>query len=276
MLFNFYLQKSNSILLKKNVIQKIFTKYVYTKFLVLAVFKISKKKSILFLDNYFLEFSFKLKKKFKRLKYLFKIQTGKYLKCNFFIYKHSKLLSIYFISVRFNVYLKKKIYFSLNKLKFILQQLNLVFIFKNIRGGFLGFSNNILGFFSKIHFIKLEYFIKMNINLLIYKNYFILLDLITCLPYKYSNISTFFFYKSGYIRNFQKIKKKKTLRRFFFKRLKFFFLVPFFIFKKKLLYFKNNFLNILKCKSLVLFFFIFKFFFSFLIKNKQKLFLNNL
>lgn len=272
MLVNFYL--NNNISLKNILIQKLFTKYVYTKFLILTVFKISNKKLTIFLDNYFLEFSFKLKKKFKRLKYLFKIKSGKFLKCNLFLYKHSKLLSIYFLSVRFNIYLKKHIYFSLNKLKFFLQHLHLVFIFKNIRGGFLGFSNNILGFFSKNYFIRLQFYITNNINLLIYKKYFILVNLLSCLPYKYTNFSTLFIYKTGTIRNFQKIKNKKTLRRFFFKRFKFFFLVPLFILKKKIKYFKNNLLSFFKFKSSIFFIFIFKFFISFLFYNKQNL--NNL
>lgn len=270
MLSNFYL--NNNLSFNKMIIQKIFTKYVYTKFLILAVFKISKKKSTLILDNYFLEFSFKLKKKFKRLKYLFKIKTGKYLKSNLFIYRHSKLITIYFLSVRFNIYLKKKIYFSLNKLKFIIQQLNLVFIYKSTRGGFLGFSNNILGFFSKKYFLKLKFYLQENINLLIYKKYFIFLNILNCLPYKYTNFSSLYIFKAGYIRNFQKIKKKKKLRRFFFKRFRFFFLVPFFFLKKKIFYFKNNFLKILKYKSSFLFFSLFKFFISFFKKNKQTLF----
>jgi len=213
MLFSFYL--NTNISLKNILIQKLFTKYVYTKFLILSAFKISNKKFTFILDNYFLEFSFKLKKKFKRLKYLFKIKTGKFLKCNLFLYKHSKLLSIYFLSIRFNIYLKKHIYFSLNKLKKNLQSLHLVFIFKSTRGGFLGFSNNILGFFSKSYFIRLQFYIKDNINLLIYKKYFILVNILSCLSYKYTNFSTFFIYNAGNTRNFQKIKKKNFTSFFF-------------------------------------------------------------
>ena len=272
MLFNFYLNTNLS--LKNILIQKLFTKYVYTKFLILTVFKISKKKFTLILDNYFLEFSFKLKKKFKRLKYLVKTKIGKFLKCNLFLYRHSKLLSIYFLSVRFNIYLKKNIYVSINKLKNLLQRLQLVFIFKSTRGGFLGFSNNILGFFSRNYFIRLQFYIKNNINLLIYKKYFILINILSCLPYKYTNFSTFFIYKAGNIRNFQKVKKKKTLRRFYFKRFKFFFLVPFFIFENKINYFKKNIISLLKIKSSSFFIFVFKFFFSFLFFNKK--YFNNL
>lgn len=269
MLLNFYL--NTNISLKNILIQKLFSKYVYTKFLTLTIHKLSNKKFILFLDNYFLEFSFKLKKKFKRLKYLFKIKSGKFLKCNLFLYRHSKLLTIYFLSVRFNNYLKKNIYFSLNKLKKSLKNLNLVFIFKITRGGFLGFSNNIVGFFSKKYFLRLKFYINQNINLLLYKKYFILLNLLNCLPFKYTNFATFFIHNSGIIRNFQKTKKKKTLRRFFFKRFKISFLVPFFIFRKKILYIKKNILDFFKYKSSVFFYFIFKFFFSFLLFNKQKL-----
>lgn len=271
MLLNFYLNKN--ILFDKNIVQKSFSKYIYTKFLILAFFQISKSKSTLYLDSYYLEFSFVVKKKIKRLNYLSKIKTGKFLKCNIFIYQHSKLTSIFFFSIRFNTYIKKKIYFSLNKLKFILQQLKLVFIYKNIRGGFLGFSNNILGFFSKKYFLKLKE-LKSKLNIVFYKKYCIFFNILSCLPYKYTNYSSFFFFNSGHIRTFQKIKKKKTLRRFFFKRFKFFFLIPFFILKKKILYFKNNFLKLLTYKSSFFFNFIFKFFFILLISNKKK-FLNN-
>lgn len=275
MLLKFYLNTNTS--LESLLIQKLFTKYVYTKFLILTVFKISKKKYTLILDNYFLEFSFKLKKKFKRLKYLFKVKMGKFLKCNLFLYKHSKLLSIYFLSIRFNIYLKKHIYISLNKLKNFLQNLHLVFIFKNTRGGFLGFSNNILGFFSKKYFKRLKFYIRKNINLLIYKKYFILLNILKCLPYKYTNFSTFFLYKAGNIRNFQKVKKKKTLRRFFFKRFKFFFIVPIFFLKKNITYLTKKILPIMlksklsKSKFLTFFYLILKFFLAFLINNKQHL-----
>ncbi len=272
MLCTFYLNKSVSF--KKILIQKIFTKYVYTKFLILATFKISKSKIILILDNFFLEFSYKLKKKFKRMKFLSKIKMGSYFKGNFFLYRHSKLTSIFFLSTRFNTYLKKKIYFSLNNFKCLLKSLNLVFVYKNTRGGFLGFSNNILGFFSKKYFLKLQFFIKKNFNLLIYKKYFILLNVLTCLPYKYTNHATFFIYNAGFIRNFQKIKKKKSLRRFFFKRFKFFFLAPFYILKKKILYLKKNLKKIFTYKSSFFFHFIFKFFLSLLLMNKKKLLLN--
>ena len=271
MLLNFYLNKN--ILFDKNIVQKSFSKYIYTKFLILAFFQISKHKSTLYLDNHYLEFSFVVKKKFKRLNYLFKIKTGKFLKCNIFIYQHSKLTSIFFLSIRFNIYIKKKIYFSLNKLKFILKQLKLVFIYKNARGGFLGFSSNILGFFSKKYFLKLKE-LKSKLNIVFYKKYCIFFHILSCLPYKYTNYSSFFFFNSGYIRTFQKLKKKKTLRRFFFKRFKFFFLIPFFFLKKKILYLKNNFSKLLTYKSSFFFNFIFKFFFTFLISNKRK-FLNN-
>lgn len=94
MLLNFYLNKN--ILFDKNIVQKSFSKYIYTKFLILAFFQISKYKSTLYLDSYYLEFSFVVKKKIKRLNYLSKIKTGKFLKCNIFIYQHSKLTSIFF------------------------------------------------------------------------------------------------------------------------------------------------------------------------------------
>ncbi len=267
MLVKFYLYKKISF--NKILIQKIFSKYVYTKLLIISISNNLKYKSIIDLDNYFIEFSIKLKIKFKRLNFIFNLKLGKFLKYSIFMYKHSKLTSIFFVGARFNTYIKKNIYFALNNLKNTLDNLNLVFIYKNVRGGFLGFSNFILGFFSKKYFKQLKNFIKQKLNLLIYKKYFILLHILSCLPYKYTNFSSIFLFNSGYIRTFQKIKKKKKLRRFFFKRLKFFFLMPFFFFKKKIFYIKKNFLKIFKYKSSFLFHFILKFFFSFLILNKN-------
>jgi hypothetical protein len=264
MLLNFYL--NNNISFKKILIQKLFAKYIYTKFLILASFKNSKRKSIFFLDNYFMEFSFKLKKKFKRLKYLFKINTGKFLKSNLFLYRYSKLTSIFFFSIRFHSYIKKSLYFSILKLKYLLQNLNLVFFYKSIRGGFLGFSNNILGFFSKKNFFYLKFFIKKNLNFILYKKYFILINILNCIPFKDTNLSTIFIHNAGYIRNFQKI-KKKSLRLFFFKRFKFNFLISSLILKKKILFFRKNFLNFKKYNSTKIFFFILKNFFFLFFKK---------
>jgi len=192
MLTKFYLNKNISF--NKILIKKIFSKYIYAKLLIINIYNNLKYKSIFDLDNYFIEFSIKLKKKSKRLNFFFSLKTGKFLKCNIFMYTHSKLKFIYFLGTQFNTYIKKKIYFSLNNLKNTLKQLNIIFIYKNVRGGFLGFSNTILGFFSKKYFKKLKIYLKQKTNLLIYKNYFILLHILSCVPYKYTNFSSFFFF----------------------------------------------------------------------------------
>lgn len=272
MLFNFYLYQEFP--LNKVLIQKIFTKYLYTKFLIIANFNILKYKSVLILDNYFIEFSFKQKKKIKRLNFLCQLKTGKFFKGNLFLYRHSKLPLIYFFSISFYTYIKKKIFFSFYKLQYLVQELCLVFIYKNVRGGFLGFSNNVLGFFSKKYFLNLKLYLKEGVNLLTYKKYFILINIISCLPYKYTQMPTLINSSFGYSRNFQKIKIKKKLRLFFFKRFKFFFLVPFFILQKKIFYIKKNFLYLLSYKSFIFFSFIFNFFLSFLFLNKKKLIVN--
>jgi hypothetical protein len=78
MLVKFYLHKKISF--NKILIQKIFSKYVYTKLLIISISNNLKYKSIIDLDNYFIEFSIKLKIKFKRLNFIFNLKLGKFLK----------------------------------------------------------------------------------------------------------------------------------------------------------------------------------------------------
>ena len=257
MLVNFYLNKTVN---DTSILKKLCSKYLYTKFLILTDSLNLKYTSPFFLDNYFSEFTFNVKKKKNRLGFLFKRKLGSFLKADLFIYRHSKLKFIYFFSLRFKIYVKKKIFFNLHQLKYSLENLQLVYIYRSVRGGFFGFSNNIVGFLSKKTYVKLK--IKKRFNILWYKNYFILINILKCLPYSLTNYSTFIFHKVGLIRNFAKIKKKSTLRLFFFKRFKFILTSDFFLLKKNLFFFKRNLKKFLNYNSTLLFYFIlFRFYF---------------
>lgn len=261
MLVSFYLTKNTNDI---QVLKKLCSKYLYTKFLIISN-EIDLTHTLpFFLDNYSSEFFFNVKKKKKRLGFLFKRKFGGFLKADIFIYRHSKLNLIYFFSLRFKIYIKKKLFFSLNTLKHSIDHLQLVYIYKTIRGGFLGFSNNIFGFLSKKTYFKLK---KKIFNILFYKNYFILLNTLKCLPYSLTNFSTFIFHKVGFIRNFAKIKKKPTLRLFFFKRFKLILTSEYFLLRKNLLFFKLNLKKILKYNSILVFYFILFRFYSLLRSN---------
>lgn len=209
--FNLHtLTLSNDLLLKKT-----FVIFIYTKFLIFKIIKFSKKKKIILIENYLNEFSIKLKKKFKRLNFFFKLTCGKFLNGNLFVYKHSKLKFYSFISLRLKMYLKKNIYIALKNLKFFFKKSNTIFIYKSVRGGFLGFSNSISGYLSK------QLLLKSNLRVLKYKKYF-LLNNIFCSMYSISNIKSFFFSNCGIIKNFNK-KKYISRRRLIFKKFKFLF-----------------------------------------------------
>lgn len=195
------------------ILKKQFAKYVYTKFLIYKTVSFSKKKIIL-LDNYLSEFNIKIKKKFRRLNFLLNLKSGNFLKSDLFIYKHSRLKFYFFISLGFKTYIKKNIYKNLNNFKNLLVKSNLIFLFKSIRGGFLGFSNKIIGYLSKRNLIKSAE------NLFRYKKY-CLLQNVACLPYSIDAQKSFSFYNTGFTRNFRK--SKNSFRNLIFKRFKFFF-----------------------------------------------------
>jgi hypothetical protein len=227
----FFIHKKELIFLEF-LLKKQFTKYFYTKLFIYKTINFSNYK-ILLVDNYLNEFTLKIKKKFRRLNFLIKKKSGSFLKGDLFIYKHSKLNFYYFISLGFKTYIKKKIYFTLNSLKFLIKNFNIVFIYKIIRGGFIGFSNKILGYISK------NILVKSKEKIFKYKNYY-LLQKITCVPFFSSNIKSFFFFSNGFIKNF----RKSTNRKFFFKRFKFLFNFNSIFYKRFILYFialfKNN------------------------------------
>jgi hypothetical protein len=195
------------------LLKKQFAKYVYTKFLICKTVSFAKKKIIL-LDNYLSEFNIKIKKKFRRLNFLFNLKSGNFLKSDLFIYKHSRLNFYFFISLGFKTYIKKNIYGNINNFKNLLLKSNLIFLFKSIRGGFLGFSNKIVGYLSKRNLIR------SSENLFRYKKYCILQNA-TCVPYSLSFQKSFSYYNTGFTRNFGK--SKSSFRNLIFKRFKFFF-----------------------------------------------------
>jgi hypothetical protein len=206
--FIFKNQSFTDFLLKKQ-----FVKYVYTKFLIYKTVHFSKKKIIL-LDNYLTEFNIKIKKRFRRLKMLFDLKAGNFLKSDLFIYKHSRLSFYFFISLGFKTYIKKNIYINLITVKKLILKSNIIFLFKSIRGGFLGFSNKFIGYLSKRNLIKSAE------NLFRYKKYCILKNF-TCMPYSFSFQKAFSYYTTGFTRNFGR--SKTSFRNLLFKRFKFFF-----------------------------------------------------
>lgn len=195
------------------LLKKQFVKYVYTKFLIYKLANFSKKK-ILLLDNYLSEFNIKIKKKIYRLNFLSKLKSGNFLKSDLFIYKHSRLKFYFFISLGFKTYIKKNIHSNLNTLKKNLLKSTLIFLFKSIRGGFLGFSNKIVGYLSKRTLIKSVE------NVVRFKKY-CLLQNGTYMPYSLSSQKAFIFYNTGVTRKFRRT--KNFCKNLIFKRFKFFF-----------------------------------------------------
>jgi hypothetical protein len=233
-----------------NILKKILVKHVYTKFLIYKTIILSKQK-IFLLDNFLNNFIFKIRKKYKKIKKKNKFKVGSFIKCNLFIYKHSLLSFYFFKSVKLKTNFKYPIYFSLRSLKTLSTQNQFIYIFKIIRGGFLGFSNKICAFFSK------NFLIQLKNNIIRFKHYFLVLT--KCLPYSITQSKSFIFFNSGFTRKFRKLKKYK--KNFFFKRFKFRFNCSSFYLTKKLLkFFTFKFLNYkLKYYFYNLFFKIFKF-----------------
>lgn len=249
--FNFYISKF--IFFNNLLLYKFFCKYVYLKVLLIGrVFNFFKKKNYIFEDffNFFnIYFLKKKKKKYKKLGFFKKIKDASFLKCNFFIYKHSKLQIYKLETLSFKTYIKKNFYFSLKLLKTVASS-NLLFIYKNVRGGFLCFSNKICGFIS----LKYLYFLKaLKNSIIFYKRYF-LFSSASLLSFSIINYKNFLQFNSGFTRNFSKI--KNTLRRVFFKRFKFIFQLNsyyFYFFLK--IFFLINSLNFFKKKIYYTFFF---------------------
>lgn len=192
------------------LINKFFVKYIYTKFFCIATIPL-KKKRLIVVDNYLNEFTLKIKKKFKRLQHFFKLKLGSSFKSDLFAFKHSKLKIFMFISVKFKSYLKKNLTNCLNSLKTLNQPLNTLFLYKSIRGGFLGFSNKLCGYISKTVLAHSK------IKILKYKKYCIVHHFSTT-PYFLANYKNFYFYNVGFLRNFRKV--TFNLKHFFFKRFK--------------------------------------------------------
>lgn len=236
---------SNYDIFNNLVINKFFSKFIYTKFLIKK--KCTRKRKIYYLslDNFFDNFFFCLRKKYKKLNVNFRLKTGFFFKSDLFIYKHSKLKYYNFQSIKYKSYLKKNIYFCLKYLKNSIFNLGLLFIYKSVRGGFLGFSNKIVGF------LTLKYFIFFKKNTLFYKKYLIF-AMATCLPFAITNFPVFSLYTSGFKRKFSSLRKKK-LARFYFQRFKFFFSSKIIFFKKYLKYFLKSIYSLKLYKSHLIF-----------------------
>lgn len=227
------MQKKKSFILNSQIncthllIKKSLVKVLYTKFLLFNVVKASKKKKIFFLDNYLEEFNLILKKKFRRLNFFFKLKSGNFLKGHLFTLKHAKLKFYSFISVRLKKHLKKKIDIALKSLKYFFRQSNLIFIYKSIRGGFLGFTNKISGYLSKQHLLN------FNKSIFKYKKYFLLYN-VSCILYSLSNNKALFFSRCGTTKNFRK--RKNVSKILIFKKFKFLFNLNFKYYKRFLNY----------------------------------------
>lgn len=217
----------NSVIYDNLLLKKLFVKFIYTKFLIYTVINRTKKKKIFLLENYLEKFSLKLKKKFRRLNFFFKLKSGNFLKGHLFILKHSKLKFYSFVSLRLKMYLKKKIYIALKNIKYFLKQSNLIFIYKSVRGGFLGFTNKISGYLSKQHVLQSTLsFFKYNKCFLLYN--------VSCVSYSLSNFKSLFFSHCGVLKNFRK--RKKAPKTLIFKKFKFFFSLNFKYYKRLLRY----------------------------------------
>ena len=177
-------------------------------------------------------------------------KTGFFLKADLFIYRHSKLKLYNFKSIRFKSYLKKNIYLDIKYIKNSLNNLGILFIFRSVRGGFLGFSNKIVGFLTLKHFILFKK------NVIFYNNYFVV-SVATLIPFNITNFSTLSISISGFKRKYSSLKKKK-LSSFYFNRIKFIFTCKKYFLKKslKLLFNSFKFLYFYDLNKLLYFFFL--------------------
>lgn len=231
------------------LLHKFFSRIVYPKFLILKIFPQTQRKKHLFLvENYYESFVVYLKKKYKKLGFTSKFKPAFFYKAEVFIFKHSNLKYYNFVGLTLKTYIKKNIYLHLNLLKNSINKIQILFIYKSIRGGFLGFSNKISGF------LPLKFFTIGKNNIRFYKNYFILISSLLTSFFN-THYARFFIFNSGFIRNFRKV--KPHLRRFFFKRFKFIFCFKNFFFKKYATYFLKSFSAFKTHNSLFVYFSIF-------------------
>lgn len=231
---NVYL--SHFVIFNGFIINKFFSKYVYTKFLIKKKCLKKKKINYISIDNFFDNFFFCLKKKYKKISLKVRLKTGFFLKSELFIYKHSKLKFYNFSGIKFKSYKKKNIYLNLNVLNNSFSNFGLLFVYKSVRGGFLGFSNKIVGFLTLKHFILFKK------DILFYKKYLVI-ESAACIPYNITNFPGFSLYTSGLKRHFAYL-KKKSLSKFYFKRFKFIFSSKKYFFKKYLKYFLQFFFHL--------------------------------
>lgn len=222
---------SNYFFFSNFFLQKFFSKFIFMKFLIIKKCLQRRRRKFIIIDNFFDCFIFCLKTKYKKLGLSSRLKTAFFFKTEFFIYKYSKLSNYSFTATILKTYIKKPIYLNLNKLKNSILSLGLLFIYKNIRGGFYGFTNKITGF------LPTQYLLLLKPRLIFYKKYFLITNS-ACFPYTITKLPMFLYYDSGFIRNYSFIKKdKKQLRHFFFKKFNFIFSFKKLFFKKYLQYF---------------------------------------
>jgi len=152
LIFNKYFN-SYHFLFNNLLLYKFFSKFIYSKFLIVNKIYRYRRKHLLIVDNYFEFILVKLKKKYKKLGFSSKLKKAFFFKADFFIYRHSKLKIYNFNSSIFKSYIKKNIYLNLKLLKNSLNKIQSLFIFRSIRGGFIGFTNKITGFLPLKFFI---------------------------------------------------------------------------------------------------------------------------
>lgn len=208
---NFFLSHC-SISCDEVLLKKIFVKYLYTQFLIYHI-STFKKKKLLLLDNYLTFFNIKVKKKYKYLKRFRSLKVGIFFRGNLFVFKHSKLKFHFFISVRAKKCLKRTLYFTLNTLSAVLKKFNTLFLYRNVRGGFLAISNKVVGYISK----NLLY--KSKKKLFKYKKYYLLTNM-SCLSNLDSGFKSLIFYHRTTSKILKSKFRKKRGKR---KKLKFFF-----------------------------------------------------
>lgn len=181
----------------------------------------------------------------KNYNYL-KFYPGKFLKRDLFIYKNSKLGGCFHYSLKKRYYIKKNIYTNLRKALFFFKAPKLIFLYKSVRGGFLGFTGNFSGFLS------LKLVLKAKQTILKYKKYCLVVA--SCLPYSITKKRALLFTRAGMLYNFRKPNNRKTRRKkyrkvFIMPILKFLFTFKHLFFHKFLNYFSCSFNNLKNLKN---------------------------
>lgn len=185
-------------------LKRAFTKYLYTKFLITYI-GVDEGVPLIYLDNFLARYVFNIDKSFTRLKFYAGLQSGKFLKAEVFLFKSLYTDKHLLFSFNFQAYIKKNIKKILNSLSITLFAANLVFFYKSIPGGFLGFSNKICGYISKKKFYKIKE------KCLRYKRYYLVFNVL-CAP----KLMTAPSFRFGPVSNLQNYTQRGISNRFTF------------------------------------------------------------